>query len=72
MKATNTPAYIPALKYHVLTRYYDRVVALTTRERRFKRALLDQATPLAGQHLLDIGCGTGTLAQMFAKREASL
>jgi ubiquinone/menaquinone biosynthesis C-methylase UbiE len=72
MKATNTPTYIPALKYHVLTLYYDRVVALTTREGRFKRALLDQATPLAGQHLLDIGCGTGTLARMLAEREPSL
>lgn len=72
MNATKTPTYIPALKYHVLTRYYDRVVALTTREGRFKRALLDQASPLVGQHLLDIGCGTGTLARMLAEREESL
>jgi ubiquinone/menaquinone biosynthesis C-methylase UbiE len=72
MKATNTPTYIPALKYHVLTRYYDRVVSLTTREGLFKRALVDQAAPPAGQHLLDIGCGTGTLAQMFVEREPSL
>lgn len=65
-------AYIPASKYHALTRYYDWVVSLTTREKIFKTALVNQAAPLAGQHLLDVGCGTGTLTQMFAERDRSL
>lgn len=64
--------YIPALKYHALTRYYDWVASLTTREKIFKTALVNQAAPLAGKHLLDVGCGTGTLTQMFAEREPSL
>jgi ubiquinone/menaquinone biosynthesis C-methylase UbiE len=72
MKPSNTQSYIPALKYHALTRYYDQVVSLTTREAMFKSALVSQTAPLAGQHLLDIGCGTGTLTQMFAEREPSL
>lgn len=72
MKSTNTPSYIPALKYHALKRYFDQVVSLTTRERRFKSALVGQVAPLAGRHLLDIGCGTGMLAQMFAEREPPL
>ena len=72
MRPSNTQSYIPALKYHALTRYYDQVVSLTTREATFKSALVDQTAPLAGHHLLDIGCGTGTLTQMFAEREPSL
>lgn len=52
----------PALAYHALTPFYDRVVASTTRERTFKRALLEQAALQAGHHVLDVGCGTGTLA----------
>ena len=71
MKSSRT-TYIPALKYRALTRYYDWVVSLTTREQIFKTALVNQAAPLAGQHLLDVGCGTGTLTQMFAEREPSL
>lgn len=54
--------YIPALGYAPLTRFYDSVVALTTRERTFKSALITQANPAANTRLLDIACGTGTLA----------
>lgn len=34
------PGYVPALGYDALTALYDPVVALTTRERRFKTALI--------------------------------
>lgn len=33
---SSRPTYIPALKYRALTRYYDWVVSLTTREQIFK------------------------------------
>lgn len=66
------PTYIPALKYHALTRYYDWVVSWTTRERTFKTALVNQAGPVAGLKLLDVGCGTGTLTRMFAEKEPSM
>jgi len=54
--------YIPALSYDWLTFLYDPVVRLTTREGKFKKALLEAAQLRAGQQVLDLACGTGTLA----------
>ncbi len=54
--------YVPALGVERLTAFYDPVVRLTTREARFKRLLLDQAALQPGQRVLDLACGTGTLA----------
>lgn len=62
-------SYIPALRIRALTRYYDPVVALTTREREFKRRLVDQLRPAPGQRILDLGCGTGTLALLVKARQ---
>ena len=53
--------YVPALGFHWLTPYYDVVVGATTRERSFKRALIDQAHIAPNQRVLDLACGTGTL-----------
>lgn len=54
--------YMPALRFHWLTPYYDRIAAATVRERRFKQALIHQAHLESGQQVLDLACGTGTLA----------
>jgi ubiquinone/menaquinone biosynthesis C-methylase UbiE len=54
--------FIPALRFDALTRVYDPVVALTTRERGFKRRLLEHAAITDGEAVLDLACGTGTLA----------
>lgn len=59
--------YIPALAYRWLTPLYDPIVALTTRERTFKAALVAQAALRPGQHALDLACGTATLT-IAAKR----
>jgi len=54
--------YVPALGFRWLTPYYDTVVGATTRESVFKRALIRQASIEPGQRILDLACGTGTLA----------
>jgi ubiquinone/menaquinone biosynthesis C-methylase UbiE len=59
--------YLPALRFRRLTRIYDPAIRWTTREATFKRRLLGQAGIEAGDRVLDLGCGTGTLALM-AKR----
>lgn len=64
--------YIPALGYRWLTGLYDPVVALTIRERSFKSALLDQAALVPGQQVLDLACGSGTLALMALARVPGL
>jgi ubiquinone/menaquinone biosynthesis C-methylase UbiE len=59
--------YVPALRFRALTGVYDPVVRATTREAEFKRRLLAQAEIRPGHSVLDLACGTGTLA-IEAKR----
>lgn len=54
--------FIPALGFQVLTPLYDPLVAATTRGHVFKRELIAQAAVRDGDRVLDLGCGTGTLA----------
>ncbi len=63
--------FTPALRFDVLTPLYDFVVRHTTRERVFKRWLIDAASIESGESVLDVGCGTGTLLQEIARREPS-
>ncbi len=59
--------FVPALGRAELTGGYDRVVAVMTRERRWRAELLDRIAPAAGETIIDIGCGTGTFAIMLKK-----
>ena len=54
--------YLPALRFHWLTPYYDNIAGLATPERRFKQALITQAQLEQGHRVLDLASGTGTLA----------
>lgn len=59
--------YIPALSFGGLTHIYDPVVKLIMPENRFKNDLVQQANIGRAQRILDIGCGTATLAILIKK-----
>jgi ubiquinone/menaquinone biosynthesis C-methylase UbiE len=60
--------YLPALRWRALTPLFDFVVRVTTRERTSKLKLIDQAGIGGGDSVLDLGCGTGTLAVWLKQR----
>jgi phospholipid N-methyltransferase len=54
--------YVPALGDHRLSPLYDTTVSLMTCERTWRRAFVKQIDPSPRDVILDLGCGTGTLA----------
>ncbi len=59
--------FIPALRFHRLTPLFDAVAAVTVRDRAIKRRVLERAAIASGEDVLDVGCGTGTLAVAAAR-----
>jgi ubiquinone/menaquinone biosynthesis C-methylase UbiE len=58
--------YIHALRYSWLNAIYDPVVALTTRERLAREAIIDQI-PRSAESILDLASGTGTLSRAIGR-----
>src|SRR3546814_12430372 len=54
--------FVPALGKSGSLDRYDAAIALMTREKRWRSDLLKLVAPQPGDRIVDIGCGTGTLA----------
>lgn len=60
--------YIPALRFDWLTPFYDSFLRRMMKEDTFKSRLIEQAQIQEGHRVLDLGCGTGTLAILIKQR----
>jgi ubiquinone/menaquinone biosynthesis C-methylase UbiE len=65
MKPDLPQNYVPALRFSWLTKIYDPIVRWTTRESLFKKRLVAKSGLQSGARVLDLACGTGTLALLI-------
>ncbi len=63
-----TASYKPALRWNGLTRYYDRLMALTMQEEHVRTLLLEPIQDSKPRYILDVGCGTGTQAMLLHRQ----
>ena len=61
---TDKQDYIPALSFRFLTPYFDAIHSGLVRDVIYKRRLIEQANIQPDHRVVDLGCGTGTLAIM--------
>lgn len=67
-RSTRRRGYTPALRFHALTGCFDALMAHSAKQARLRGLLLDQLDPQPGQRVVDLGCGTGTLAILLKQR----
>lgn len=61
--------YIPALSIDWLTPFFDPVLKWVLHEDIFKNDLVRRANIQPGDHVLDLGCGTGTLTILIKQHQ---
>lgn len=61
--------YLPAAGKHWLLPFYDPMLALLTRERKWRGAIIQSLELKPSDVVADVGCGTGTLAVMAKQAE---
>lgn len=69
MNKDREKTYIPALKYHWLTRFYDPLIGWGMQEKKMKMQLVYQASLQPGERAMDLACGTGTLALLLQQSQ---
>lgn len=62
IKPNTPPVHTPPLGYAVFTPLYDIAIALLTREKLWRRRLVQALAPQENDRILDVGSGTGSLA----------
>src|SRR3546814_19705251 len=63
------PDFTPAAGRFLPVSTYDRLLALLTREDIWRAKLLEVLAPKGGERILDVGCGTGSLAIQIKQAE---
>lgn len=73
-RGSDEQVFVPALRYKWATGIYDMVIEYFTRGRALRRLSINAIVPVAGEAVLDLGCGTGglTIAIANAEPEASV